>query len=398
MATTDITRIAGNIQALNALNSLNKINKDLAAHQARLASGQRILEAADDPAGMSLATTFDVRRQGMKTALNAIGDAKNLLSTQEGGLSKVNDILVKMRNKALESTGDTIGADEKAAIYDQMKAFRDEINDIVLNTEWNGTSLLGGSVSSSVNLDFLVDADGGTATFGFAAASGGIYANQSFYSAAAGASTSVANKDVALDSITDYGTAAVASGQSELASGTYSVVVSGGGATFHLEDADGNTIAIDNGSGTFVTSEITITDGTYDTGLGLTIDLAAAGTADGTGTVDYVSAATTDLGLSDTSLDVSSDPTGALSAIDKAQTIVKQAISQVGAFSARMTFKEESLTVAHANTEAAYNRIMNANMAEEQVEASKLQILQQTSTAMLSQANVAPQFVLSLFQ
>ncbi len=398
MATTDITRIAGNIQALNALNSLNKINKDLAAHQARLASGQRILEAADDPAGMSLATTFDVRRQGMKTALNAIGDAKNLLSTQEGGLSKVNDILVKMRNKALESTGDTIGADEKAAIYDQMKAFRDEINDIVLNTEWNGTSLLGGSVSSSVNLDFLVDADGGTATFGFAAASGGIYANQSFYSAAAGASTAVANKDVALDSITDYGTAAVASGQSELASGTYSVVVSGGGATFHLEDADGNTIAIDNGSGTYVTSELTIADGTYDTGLGLTIDFAAAGTADGTGTVDYVSAATTDLGLSDTSLDVSSDPTGALSAIDKAQTIVKQAISQVGAFSARMTFKEESLTVAHANTEAAYNRIMNANMAEEQVEASKLQILQQTSTAMLSQANVAPQFVLSLFQ
>ncbi len=299
MATTDITRIAGNIQALNALNSLNKINKDLAAHQARLASGQRILEAADDPAGMSLATTFDVRRQGMKTALNAIGDAKNLLSTQEGGLSKVNDILVKMRNKALESTGDTIGADEKAAIYDQMKAFRDEINDIVLNTEWNGTSLLGGDATASVSLDFLVDADGGTATFGFATATGGINANQSFYSD------------------------------------------------------------------------------------------AAAGTGSFSGT---------DMGLNDVDLDVSTDASTALSTIDKAQTVVKQAISQVGAFSARMTFKEEALTVAHANTEAAYNRIMNANMAEEQVEASKLQILQQTSTAMLSQANVAPQFVLSLFQ
>jgi flagellin len=41
---------------------------------------------------------------------------------------------------------------------------------------------------------------------------------------------------------------------------------------------------------------------------------------------------------------------------------------------------------------------MNANMAEEQVESSKYQILQQTATAMLAQANVAPQFLLSLFR
>ena len=54
--------------------------------------------------------------------------------------------------------------------------------------------------------------------------------------------------------------------------------------------------------------------------------------------------------------------------------------------------------IAHANTEAAFNRIMNANMASEQVEASKFLILQQTATAMLSQANAAPQFLLSLFR
>ncbi len=408
MATTDITRIAGNIQALNALNSLNKINKDLAAHQARLASGQRILEAADDPAGMSLATTFDVRRQGMKTALNAIGDAKNLLSTQEGGLSKVNDILVKMRNKALESTGDTIGADEKAAIYDQMKAFRDEINDIVADTEWNGTSLLGGSGAMSLNLDFLVDADGGTATFGFQEAVGGISTNQSFHSDAAGAAaSSITGSDTTNSNIvTGFTKVAADADASELSNGTFSVVLTdnggGGSDTFHLEDANGNRIAIDDGSGNYTTGEVTIAaDGAYDTGRGvaITFDVDGGGSATyGTNTVTYSSASNNDLGLSDTSLDVSSDAAGALSAIDHAQTVVKQAISQVGAFSARMTFKEESLTVAHANTEAAYNRIMNANMAEEQVEASKLQILQQTSTAMLSQANVAPQFVLSLFR
>jgi len=88
----------------------------------------------------------------------------------------------------------------------------------------------------------------------------------------------------------------------------------------------------------------------------------------------------------------------AFNAIDNAVNVVKQGVAQIGAFTAQLTFKEEGLMVAHANTEAAYNRIMNANMAEEQVEASKLTILQQTATAMLAQANAAPQFLLSLFR
>jgi len=298
MATVDVTRIAGNLQALSTLNSMQSINSQLATHQARLATGKRILAAADDPAGMVIATTFDIRRQGMKTALNTIGDAKNLMSIMEGGLTKIKDILVKMRNKALESTGDTIGSQEKAAITNQLNAFAEEINDIVQQTKWNDNLLLGDDATSSEDRDFLVDADGNTRTFGFDAGTD-IVANQGFYS-----------------------------------------------------------------------------------------DVTATGSA----------ATGTDLALNTTSLDVTTSSTLALSVVDKALDIVKEGIGQVGAFSARLTFKEEALTVAHENTEAAFNRIMNADMASEQVEASKLLILQQTSTAMLAQANVAPQFILSLFQ
>ena len=64
----------------------------------------------------------------------------------------------------------------------------------------------------------------------------------------------------------------------------------------------------------------------------------------------------------------------------------------------RLTYKEDQVTSAQINLEASYSRIMNANMAEEQVNASKLLILQQTATAMLAQANQAPQFLLSLFR
>ncbi|MFZ5808687.1 MAG: flagellin [Chloroflexota bacterium] len=302
MANVDVTRVAGNIGALNALHSLQSINNQLAIHQARLASGKRLNEAADDPAGMSIATTFDVRRQGLQTALRGIGDAKNLMATMEGGLKKVQDILVKMRNKAMEAKGDTIGANERAAVFAQLQAFRNEIDDIVKQTQWNDNYLLtgAGGSGSTAALTFLTgsEASGGTSQFSFSAeTASGISANQGFIA-----------------------------------------------------------------------------------------DTAALGA--------------TGLGLDDTALDVS-DTTAAATAmgnIEDALKVVKAGVSQIGSFTARLNFKEEALNVQYANTESAYNRIMNANMAEEQVEASKYLILQQTATAMLAQANVAPQFLLSLFR
>lgn len=306
MPTVDFTRIAGNIGALNALNSLNYINNQLAVHQTRLATGKRINEAADDPSGFQLATTFDVRRQGLQVVMSAIGDAKNLLSTAEGGLKKIQDILVKMKNKAMEAVGDTVGDNERAAIQAQLRAYRDEIDNIVEQTEWNNTSLISGSArgATTESKSFLIDPSGTTDTFNFAAeTSSGISASQSFY---------------AYDSTGASGSTASAQG----------------------------------------------------------------------------------LGLNDLSLTINSSATAVTAAnkIEAALNIVKAGISQVGSYSARLTFKEEALSVQYVNTESAYNRIMNANMAEEQVNASKYLILQQTAVAMLAQANVAPQFLLTLFR
>ena len=301
MATGDMTRIAGNISALNALNSMNNINKMLAIHQTRLATGKRINEAADDAAGFVVATTFDVRKQGMQVALSSIGDAKNLMSTMEGGLRKVQDILVKMRNKALEAETDNMATAEYQAVQTQLRAYRDEIDDIVDTTKWNGKYLLSPQASSGSGatsaLTFLADADGSDTSFEFAAL-GNVNANQGFYAT---------------------------SGSTASASG---------------------------------------------------------------------------LGLSNDRLTISTAATAetARTGIDSALDIVKEALGQVGAYTARLSFKEDALSVNYTNVEGAYNRIMNADMAAEQVEASKFMILQQTSTAMLAQANVAPQYLLSLFR
>jgi flagellin len=316
MPTTDVTRIAGNIGALNALNSLQIINNQLAVHQTRLATGKRLNESADDPAGMLIATSMDVRRQGLQTALKGIGDAKNLLSTMEGGLRKMQDILIIMRNKALEAAGSTIGSSERAAVETQLKFYRDELNAIAEQTKWNDVHLLTGSGAGATNsreMGFLTGPD--------------------------------------------------------VTSGSLSIT----GFKFQAQSS-GSTSAI----------PINDFQGFYG----------------GISTAGSIAANSTQLGLTDSNLNVTTTAciAGTVQNIETALNIVKNGIAQLGAMSQRLTFKEQALTVNFINTEAAYNRLMNADMAEEQVNASKLLILQQTATAMLAQANVAPQFLLSLFQ
>jgi flagellin len=87
-----------------------------------------------------------------------------------------------------------------------------------------------------------------------------------------------------------------------------------------------------------------------------------------------------------------------IGSIDLAIGLVSANQSNLGATLARLTAQEDSLAVAKVNTESAWNRIWNADMAEEQVNASKYAIMQQTSIAMLTQANSAPQAILSLFR
>ena len=88
----------------------------------------------------------------------------------------------------------------------------------------------------------------------------------------------------------------------------------------------------------------------------------------------------------------------ALNSVDAALNSVSTLLQQIGAKMQRLGVKEGSVTTAITNVEAAKSRIEDADMAKEQLEATKLQILQQTATAMLAQANVQPQAILGLFR
>ena len=87
-----------------------------------------------------------------------------------------------------------------------------------------------------------------------------------------------------------------------------------------------------------------------------------------------------------------------LASLDTAIKTVSQELQYVGSLVSRLDVKESTLLTSITNTEAAKSRIMDADIAKEQLEMTKLQILQQTATVQLAQANAQPQGVLGLFR
>lgn len=413
MAQGDLTRIASNIAGLNALNALKAINTQLGIRQLRLATGKRINEAADDPAGLTIATKFSSKSRGLGVALDNIGDAKNLLAVAEGGLGKINDILLLIRDKAEQAASDALGDTERAAIEGQITELLSEIDKIVDETEWNSQRLINGSASFTFQTGFQADA---TTTVSLTGAH-----TQTALGVNLGA---VARAVEALEALpaglaASIGVIAPDSDYAELTSGVYDITLdwdydeAGTGTAntmvLTLRDGAGNIIQVDadNSSATTgLANFMTVSGSTaaapgglgglvLDTGRGLTISLPASASLATSDAVATFSISYTKQGGS-----VSSNPnaTAYMRSVDQAIATVSSSIKDIGGIASRLTFKEENVVVAKANTEAAYNRIMNADMAAEQLESMKLQILQQTATAMLAQANVAPQAVLSLFR
>ncbi len=210
----------------------------------------------------------------------------------------------------------------------------------------------------------------------------------------------------------------------ELSAGDYIVKVNysadGVGSTVQLYDASdtamANPLEIDadgsvavDGAAEATDSAITVDlsggGATLNLGNGMEVSVGAFATAGPqTATVFGFSPSTTAVELKTSTGDtIDENATAAqfaqyMADIEGKLNSVSEELSKLGSLTGRLTFKEDQISAAQINTEAAYNRIMNANMAEEQVNASKYQILQQTSTAMLAQANAAPQFLLSLFR
>jgi len=137
-------RINTNVQSLIAQRNLSTSSTKQAASLEKISSGTRIARAADDSAGLAIASkmTADIRslRQDNRNA----NDGISLVQVAEGGMNEIGNILTRFRELSIQAASDTIGNKERGFINKEMVQLRGEIDRISSTTEFNGRKLLTG--------------------------------------------------------------------------------------------------------------------------------------------------------------------------------------------------------------------------------------------------------------
>lgn len=138
-------RISTNVASLNAQKSLRSNNQNLERSLARLSSGFRINQAADDAAGLAISENLKGQIRGMKQASRNAEDGISLVQIAEGGLQEASNILTRLRELSIQAASDTIGDVERKFLdveYQQMKQELQRISEV---TQFNGRDLLNGT-------------------------------------------------------------------------------------------------------------------------------------------------------------------------------------------------------------------------------------------------------------
>ena len=384
----------------------------------KLSSGFRINRAGDDAAGLAISEKMRGQIRGLKQATRNAQDGISLIQTAEGNLNETHAILQRMRELAPQASTDTNTAADRTEIQKEIDQLSQELSRIGDNTEFNTQKLLNGTFSGTFHI-------GANENQSLALSIGDM---RGFVLGVAG--------DAKIELTADP------SAQVDFVDGTYEVK-DGETPGYELVDKDGNVIATSDDGKTFTSGsadETLVFDEAVTTGV-IKIE---NGTASAVGTVsnDGLEAGTytyseSDGGLLDGNGQVVAKSTDGLTfkSLDGADTLItfttvltdgdefsvggidvsSQAAantaitdintaiekvsgerSKLGSYQNRLEHTISNLGTSAENLQAAESRIRDLDMAEEIMAFTKNNILQQAATAMLAQANMAPQSVLQL--
>ena len=147
-----MTVINTNTASINAQFNLNKVNQEMEKAMEQLSSGRRINSAADDAAGLSIATRRESQVRGLQQAISNAADGQNLAATAEGAMDEITNMLQRMRELALQASNDTMNSQDRENLDQEMGLLKQEIDRIVDTTAYNNIKLLDGSNSSTLQI------------------------------------------------------------------------------------------------------------------------------------------------------------------------------------------------------------------------------------------------------
>lgn len=352
---------------------------------AKLSAGTRVVSAKDDAASLAIGSRLEAERSGLQQALVNAGQAVSMLQIADGAMSKVNDILVRMKSLSVQAGSGSLSSTERSMLNTEYQALVSEVDRIANDTEFAGTLLVNGSITVSQptssawepvdglqEITFRGDFTDTTATIGEDNIGGFTVTT------AAGDFTGSMTSTAHDGSVMNTGTV---------------VTLTNTGTTDKVDLIFNTAFDVDL---TKTPGTLTLT-GTNTKSFTFKVGTGTSPTADEIiATVNSVSSAS--LGISTTNVTTKSDADIASVAISNAIDALQDHRATIGANQNRLEFASANLATSVENTEAARSQLLDLDIASEMSNFVSKQILIQAGVAMLSQANQLPNNLLRLFQ
>ncbi|MSP18942.1 MAG: flagellin FliC [Bdellovibrionales bacterium] len=119
----------------------------------RLASGSRIVQASDDPAGLAISDNLNANIRSLGAATRNAQDGISLIQVYEGGTNEINNMLIRVRELSMQAASDTIGDRERGMLDNEVQQLKEEMNRVARSTKFGGRELLSGEGN---NIEFQV--------------------------------------------------------------------------------------------------------------------------------------------------------------------------------------------------------------------------------------------------
>ena len=139
-----------NAGSLSAQRNLAGTSRSMQQSISRLSSGLRIQSAADNAAGMAVSENMRAQQGGYRQAMRNANDGVAVLQTAESGYQNISDLLIRMRELAVQSANDSISNTERGYLDTEFSDLADEISRVAAVVEYNGIGLLDGSAGTAI--------------------------------------------------------------------------------------------------------------------------------------------------------------------------------------------------------------------------------------------------------
>ena len=392
MALASGFRVNTNTTSFHTYRSYSSSQAGLEQNIERLSSGLRINRAADDSAGQAISQRMKNQATGMRQAVRNSQQATNYLQTAEGGLNQIHGILSRMRELAVQSSSDGLNTNDRFSIELEYAQLKDEVSRIANSTTYNNMTLINGDRAKDVSRTGGNISD--TEIKSFSVASNVATGDAFEFTSVSANSITLTNKTTGEEQILHQPDGAGFAENDVLNFDDLGITMTlGAGYDGIADNDDGFTIT----QGDFVTMQVGA-DNDAAHARADSSDADHSAVTENRITLNISDATAKGLGISDSQVSDLADSQRAINALDSAIEKVNDERGNIGALQNRFEFAVSNLQSSLQNTEASRSTILDADFALEAAGMAKNQILTQSGTAMLAQANQISQNVLSLLK